>query len=88
MAAGNDSAKLQNVKLALREMLPSLDLEQTTERMIRERLAVQLGVPIDEFKPVIKVGRMHSHQGAPAWAAAGSPRHVPCLVYGATTVLI
>lgn len=45
-----------DVSAACRRLLPTLDLDSTTERMVRELVARELGAPIDGHKLLIKVG--------------------------------
>ena len=45
--------KLAAVEAKCRELLRTVDVETLSERQIRERLAQDLGFPVDDFKPLI-----------------------------------
>lgn len=47
-------ATARDVQAALKELLPTLDIDTTTERQIREQLSQKLG-SVEEHKKLIKV---------------------------------
>jgi hypothetical protein len=55
-------ATAKEVQTTLRQLLPTLDMETTTERQIREQLAEKLG-PIEEHRKLIKASCRRSLQG-------------------------
>jgi hypothetical protein len=64
------------VRAALRRLLPILDFDTTTERMVRERVSQELGnLPVEAHKKLIKVGVGRVASVGRRWAKAqGSVR--------------
>jgi hypothetical protein len=62
------------VRAACRKVLPALDLDTTTERMVREIVSKELGnLPVEAHKRIIKVGPPREGEGAGQAPQRGRP---------------
>lgn len=85
-------ATAESVRAVLRRLLPTLDLDATTERMVRELVSKQLSAPVDVHKKLIKASPCQPYAWQPlhvhSYSEGVSALHEHAFQGSATTCLV